>query len=99
MIVELPDTTPDADRLASLVFELASQLHAERARRIALEGALEDAGVLPADWIDSWQADERFDQRCQAVLDDAMDRLMRIMAESDDPKVPLRGEAVGFENG
>ncbi len=98
MIVELPDTAPDADRLASLVFELASELHAERARRIALECALEDAGVLKADWIDTWQADERFERRCQAALDDAMDRLMRIMAESDDPRVPLRREAAGFES-
>jgi hypothetical protein len=97
MNVELPDTTPDNDRLASLLFELASQLHAERARRLALECALEEAGSLPADWVENGQAGNRYQQLCQEALDDSMDRLMRIMAESSDPRTPLRHEAAGFE--
>ena len=35
-----------ADKLAALVFELAAQLHVERAQRSALERALVEAGVL-----------------------------------------------------
>jgi hypothetical protein len=96
MIPELPDVAPDTDRLSSLLFELASQLHAERARRIALEVWLEEAGLLPEGWDVGFQSNERFSRRRQEALDDAMQRFMQIMAESDDPKTPLRAEAAGF---
>lgn len=97
MSVELPNATPDNDRLVGLLFELASQLHAERARRIALECALEEAGSLPAGWMESWQGGECYNRLCQEALDDSMSRLMQIMAESADPRTPLRREAAGFE--
>jgi hypothetical protein len=95
--VELPAAMPDVERLTGLVFELASQLHAERARRIALEQTLAEAGALPDGWEASFQADERYSERCQAALDDAMARMMQIMAESTDPRTPLRREAAAFD--
>ena len=102
MSVPLPESTPDVDRLTSLVFELASQLHVERAQRIALERALEESGTLPANWREQFEAgagsDESYQSRCQEALDDAMDRLMQIMAESRDPRTPLRHEAAGFRD-
>ena len=91
--VNLPESPLDAERLAGLVFELASQLHIERARRIALELALERAGVLPDGAADALATDEHYRSRAGAGLDEAMRRLMRVLAESNDPRVPLRHEA------
>ena len=99
MNVELPDSMPDVERLTGLVFELASQLHAERARRLALEQVLEQAGLLPDGWEQSFQPSDRYRERCQGALDDAMQRMMQIMAESKDPRTPLRHEAAGFAGG
>ncbi len=96
MNIQLPDSVPDMERLTGLVFELASQLHAERARRLALEEELAAAGVLAADWESGFAPTERYRVRCQEALDDSMQRLLQIMAESADPRVPLRGEAAAF---
>jgi len=41
-----PNVSPDTESLVALVMELGSQLHIERARRVALEEALLAAGVL-----------------------------------------------------
>lgn len=45
----LPPMQLSPEALTALVFELASQLHIERAHRIALEVALEEAGLVDAD--------------------------------------------------
>lgn len=81
---------PDPERLAGLVFELASQLHAERARRIALEHALVSAGVLTADAVEAAAPTARAE--ASAALDRSIDGLLRVMAESADPRTPLRHE-------
>ncbi len=81
---------PDPERLAGLVFELASQLHAERARRIALEQALVSAGVLAAGDVEAAAPAAR--SETSAALDRAMHGLLRVMAESTDPRTPIRHE-------
>ena len=81
---------PDPERLAGLVFELASQLHAERARRIALEQALVNAGVLTAGAVEAAAPAARAET--SAALDKAMHGLLRVMAESADPRTPIRHE-------
>lgn len=81
---------PDPDRLAGLVFELASQLHAERARRIALEHALVSAGVIAEGAVEAAAPDARAETA--AALDKAMHGLLRVMAESSDPRTPIRHE-------
>ena len=81
---------PDPERLAGLVFELASQLHAERARRIALEQALVSAGVLAAGDVEAAAPAAR--SETSAALDRAMHGLLRVMAESNDPRTPIRHE-------
>lgn len=81
---------PDSERLAGLVFELASQLHAERARRIALEQALVSAGVLTAGAVAAAAPAARAET--SAALDRSMHGLLRMIAESDDPRTPLRHE-------
>jgi hypothetical protein len=83
-----------ADRLAQLLMELASQLHAERQRRVALEILLERAGVLAPGALDAMAGDAEARGRAQASLDGALRRLLRIMAEQGGPRAPLRAEAL-----
>ena len=49
--VGISAVTLDTETLAALVMELGSQLHIERARRVALEEALAAAGVLTQEAI------------------------------------------------
>jgi hypothetical protein len=86
--------SPDPERLAGLLFELASQLHVERTRRIALETALERAGLLEPGAADALAEDPALLARAREGLDRSMQGLMRILTEADDPRAPLRGEAV-----
>ncbi|MEC4592157.1 MULTISPECIES: hypothetical protein [Nitrospirillum] len=88
----LPPMAPDAERLAGLVFELASQLHIERMRRLALETALARVGVIAPGQADALAEDAAVLARSRAELEVSMRKLMRILSESDDPKAPLRGE-------
>jgi len=87
-----PFGTPDAERLTGLVFELASQLHVERARRIALEAVLQKAGLLSDAAIEEAGAAPDTRAATAAALDRAMFGLMRVLTESADPRAPLRKE-------
>lgn len=91
--VRLPEAPLDRERLAGLVFELAAQLHVERAQRIALEVALERAGVIAPGVLDALAEDSAYRARAQAGLDTSMHKLLRVLAEGDDPRTPLRHEA------
>lgn len=82
------------DRLAQLLMEVASQLHAERQRRIALEVALERAGLLKPGAIEAMAGEAEARGRAQASLDASLRRLLRIMAEQGGPRAPLRAEAL-----
>lgn len=82
------------DRLAQLLMEVASQLHAERQRRIALEVALERSGLLKPGAIEAMAGEAEARGRAQASLDASLRRLLRIMAEQGGPRAPLRAEAL-----
>jgi hypothetical protein len=84
---------PDTDRLAGLVFELASQLHVERAQRMALEVALVRAGVIGADARERMLDDGEYNRRTREALDESMSKLMRALTERGDPRTPLRTES------
>ena len=81
---------PDPERMAGLIFELASQLHAERAQRMALEAALVAAGIVSPVAIEAAGVAARPD--IGAALDTAMEGLLRVIAEDPDPRTPLRNE-------
>jgi hypothetical protein len=81
---------PDTDRLAGLVFELASQLHVERAQRLALEAALVRSGVIAADARERMFDDAECSRRTREALEESMSKLMRVLTERDDPRTPLR---------
>ena len=84
------------DQFAALLFELASQLHVERQRRIALsEAALQRSGVLAPGALDELAEDRAVLEQGRATLDGSLRRLMRIMTEAGGPRGPLRGEAPG----
>lgn len=82
------------DQVAAMVLELASQLHVERQRRMALEALLVRQGVLDAAALEAMAADEPFLAAARAELDVSFRRLMRIMTETGDPTGPLRAEAL-----
>jgi hypothetical protein len=87
---ELPLPELDTQRLAALVFELASQLQAERAHRLALEAALAAAGVLPAGAAARLAEDPALRAETRQAADDSVRRLLRVLAEQDDARRPLR---------
>jgi hypothetical protein len=81
------------DTLAGLLFELASQLHVERTRRMALEAALQQRGLLTEVDIETagGQAPAR-QQACEAA-DRSIQALLALLSESSDLRAPLRGQA------
>lgn len=79
------------DRLAALVFELAAQLHAERAERSALARALVQAGVLAPGAAEAVGPGPE----AAAALDRSIRALLRIATEAGGPEAPLRAEALG----
>jgi hypothetical protein len=83
----------DSNRLAALVFELASQLHAERSARIALEAALIRAGITAETEINAAAEAPLTRETTAAALARSMLKLMRVLRESDDPRTPTRHEA------
>lgn len=82
----------DTERLAGLIYELASQLHVERTQRIALELALERAGVIDEQKVATLAGDPALRERSTVALDRSMAKLMRIITESADSRSPLRAE-------
>lgn len=83
----------DNATLAGLVFELASQLHIERTRRLALEAALAAQGVVLPAAIESAGATVAFREAAGNAADASIRKLLRVLAESPDERAPLRGEA------
>jgi len=83
----------DLDRLAALVFELSSQLHIERHKRMALEHALTAKGVLSESEIAALADDPTFLGAARGEADGSLRKLMRILAEDGDRQAPLRKEA------
>jgi hypothetical protein len=83
----------DNSKLAGLVFELASQLHIERTRRLALEAALASRGMLTPAEIEAAGADAAFRDRASAEADLSIRRLLRVLSDSADERAPLRAEA------
>lgn len=91
---ELPEFGKlDCATVAALVFELASQLHVERSRRLALEAALSERGVLELAQVEA--AGEKAELRAAAAraADEAVRKLLRVLSESSNQQAPLRAEA------
>lgn len=89
----------DTQRLAGLVFELASQLHAERLHRMALEHALERTGVLEHDAVSAAAEDSALKQQGREAVEESVARLVRVITEGDDPRRPLRMRGSGDDTG
>lgn len=92
---EPPLGNPSLEQLTALVFELASQLHVERAQRIALEAALERAGLLEHGAVEVGAATPEVRARVADALDRAMRSAMRVLTEDNDPRRPLRAKDGG----
>ncbi len=87
-----PFGQPDTDRLAGLVFELASQLHIERSHRLALEAALIRSGALSAEALAATGDSTEFLDRAREELDRSMAKLMRVVMENGDVRTPLKAD-------
>lgn len=85
----------DCAAVAALVFELASQLHIERTRRLALEAALADCGVLDPAKVRAAVENPAVRAAAARAADDAVCRLLRSLTESSNEQTPLRAEAPG----
>lgn len=79
------------DQVAAMVLELASQLHVERQRRMALELLLLRQGAIPDPA--TLAEDPALLEAARTALDTNLRRLLRIMTETGDPSAPLRAEA------
>ncbi len=75
--------SPDTRRLSGLVFELSSQLHAERMHRIALEAALVRAGVLAPAALERMGEDEEVRASARRAVEESVARLMRVLTDGD----------------
>lgn len=80
------------DRLASLVWQLAQELSVARARTLALESLLVEKGVLADGELSESRPRVRGQQAIDADRDALLDRLVRVLTETDDHRVPLRGQ-------
>jgi hypothetical protein len=85
--------TPSISQLTGLLFELAAQLHVERARRMALEAALLRAGLIAAADIELAGAAPDEQAAATAAADQYVRRLLRVLSDSTDERQPLRAEA------
>lgn len=82
-----------SDRLAGLVFELAAQLHAERAQRIALQAALSKRGLIDDGDVEAAAGADDTARDITAALELSQRRLIDVLVELDDVSGPLRHEA------
>ena len=87
-------TGASIDQVAAMVLELASQLHVERQRGMALEALLVRRGALDPTAIQALTDDDAFMAAARDALDANLRRLLRIMTEAGNPAAPLRAEAI-----
>lgn len=80
----------DVDRLSGLVFELSSQLHAERLHRIALETALAQAGIIDPAALQKMASDPALRELGRRAAEESVARLMRVITERADARRPQR---------
>jgi hypothetical protein len=85
--------------LAALLFELASQLHIERTQRLALQAALTSKGILTRSAIEAAGEDAAVREEACKAADQAIRKLLRVLSESPDERVPLRSQASHVSNG
>ena len=83
----------DNATLGALLFELASQLHVERTRRLALEAALQSAGVVTPAAIEKAAEQSQCRERAAMAADQSISKIMRVLSESKDERIPLRAES------
>ena len=88
----------DVRQLAGLVFELSSQLHAERLHRLALEAALAQAGVLDVGALQKSANDPALHSASRHSANDSISGLLRVLSEDQDPRAPLRPQDFRLES-
>lgn len=80
------------DRMAALVWQLAQELHVTRQRLLHLEQLLVDDGTLRAGQLDEYVPAPEHADRMAADGTAMVDRLIRVLAETDDRRAPMRAQ-------
>lgn len=81
---------PEMDRVVSLVWQLAQELHVTRRRVLVLEDALTASGALRAGALDRHEPDAAVREALDADGDALLERLVRVLTEEDDHRTPMR---------
>ena len=84
---------PDLEQLTGLVFELASQLHVERAQRFALQFALENSGLIDAATLQALASDPALQRQNREALEESLAKLLRVLGENVGTRRPQRDAA------
>jgi len=80
---------PGMDLMAGVIFEVAAQLHEERAARLALQSALLSAGLLDGSAIAAAAVQPSTRAGSKAELDRSLASLLRVLVQRDDARAPL----------
>lgn len=83
---------PHTDRLVSLVWQLAAELHTTRQRLAAVEALLGRADILPAGTVDAFTPDAGEATEMAARRDGFLDRIMRVVTEAGPAEHPMRDQ-------
>ncbi|MEO8751138.1 MAG: hypothetical protein ABI624_00510 [Casimicrobiaceae bacterium] len=89
----------DSERLSRLVFELFSQLHGERLQRLALQTALERAGMLDVLTLQALARDPALRAESQRCAEESVAALLRVLIENEDERTPLRAADLKWTGG
>lgn len=81
------------DLMAGLIFELAAQVHEERAARLALQAVLLSTGALDRPAIAAAAAEPGTRAEAQAGLDRSLASLLRVLGQRDDARAPLADDS------
>ncbi|MER6175198.1 hypothetical protein [Streptosporangium sp. NPDC001681] len=85
---------PHTDRLVSLVWQLAQELHVTRQRVLALEELLTEGGAIRAGAVDGYRPAGEARERLASDGNALLDRLTRVITEADDHRMPLRDQYI-----
>lgn len=89
----------DNATLTALIFELASQLHIERTRRLALEATLASGGIVTPTQVQAASESASVREESGKTADLSIRKLLRVLSESPDERAPLRNEVPTAVNG
>ncbi len=81
---------PQLDQMVGLIWQLAQELQVTKARLTAMEQCLVTAGVLAPGAVEAHHPDASQQEDLGTERDGFVDRLLRVLTETDDHNAPMR---------